>query len=69
MTPARYSSPIDLDDARAADAGDVELGSDVGEARLVGPQIAADHLEPRLERVAVDPHPLDRPGGRALAAR
>ena len=39
------------------------------EARLVRPQIAADHLEPGLERRPVDAHPLDRARRRALAAR
>ena len=40
----------------------------LGEARLVGPEIAADHLELRLERHAVDAHALDRARRRALAA-
>ena len=40
----------------------------LGEARLVGPQIAADHLELGLERHAVDAHALDRARRRALAA-
>ena len=38
------------------------------EARLVGPEIAADHFEARLKRRPVDPHPLDRARRGALAA-
>ena len=57
-----------LDDPRAADPGDAELGGRGVEARLVGPQLAADHLEARLEGRAVDPDPLDRPGRGPLAA-
>ena len=55
-----------LDDARAADAGDAS-GRSPRRSRLVRPQLAADHLEARLSVVAVDPHPLDRAGRRALA--
>ena len=39
------------------------------EARLVRPEIAADHLEARLQRRAVDAHALDGAGRGALAAR
>ena len=39
-----------------------------GEARLVRPEVAADHLEARLERLAIDAHALDRAGRGALAA-
>ncbi len=39
-----------------------------GEARLVRPEIAADHFELGLERRAVDAHALDRARRRALAA-
>ena len=56
-----------LDDARAADAGDAGRGGRFGEARLVRPEIAADHLEARLERLAVDAHALDGAGRGALA--
>ncbi len=42
-----------LDDARAADAGDAERPSVcLGEVRMVRPEIGADHLEARLQRVA-----------------
>ena len=57
----------DLDDPRAADAGDAGLGGRLGEARLVRPQLAADHPEARLERGAVDPDALDRARRGALA--
>src|SRR5581483_11557573 len=52
-----------LDDPRAADPRDQRAL----EARLVGPGRRADHAEPRLERLAVDPNALDGAGGRALA--
>jgi hypothetical protein len=58
----------DLNDARAADARDASSRRRVGEPRFVRPGIAADDPEPRLERVPIDPHPLDRAGSRALAA-
>ena len=53
-----------LDDPRAADAGHVRAG----EARLVRPDLAADHPEAGLERLRVDPHALDRARRGALAA-
>ena len=37
------------------------------QTRVIGPQVAADHLEFRFERVAIDAHTLDRAGCRALA--
>ena len=43
-------------------------GDAFGEARLVRPEIAADHLEARLQRLAVDAHALDGAGRGALAA-
>ncbi len=59
----------DLDDGRAADAGDAEpLGVGV-EARLVRPQIRPDDLEARLERGGVDADALDGAGRGALAGR
>ena len=60
-----------LDDPGATDAGDPgpALGRDgLGERRLVGPGVDPDHAEPRFERLAVDPDPLDRAGRGALAA-
>jgi hypothetical protein len=57
-----------LDNARAADAGDAGLLGRLGEARVVGPEIRADHPEARLQGLAVDAHPLDGAGGGALAA-
>ena len=40
----------------------------LGERRARRPGVDADHPEPRLERLAVDPDPLDRAGRGALAA-
>src|SRR5208283_1297077 len=57
-----------LDDSRAADAGDTQAHRRIGEARVAGPEVAADHLEARLQRFPVDPDPFDRAGSRALAA-
>ena len=57
----------DLDDPRAADPGDAGLGDGCREGGLVRPGIDADDPEARLERVAVDPDPLDRAGRGALA--
>ena len=56
-----------LDDARAADAGDAGGGGGLPEAFLVRPELAADDLDPGLQRFAVDAHPLDRARGRTLA--
>src|SRR5581483_6794909 len=53
-----------LDDPRPADPGHERAL----ERRLVGPGLRADHAEPGLERLAVDPDALDRPGRRALPA-
>ena len=39
-----------LDDAGAADAGDAGPAGRLGEARVVRPEVGADHLEARLER-------------------
>ena len=44
------------------------VGRRVGEARLVGPLLDADDPEARLERLAVDPDPLDGARRGALAA-
>ena len=74
MTPSSETIPAQehlrdrLDDARAADAGDAEIRRRLREAGLVGPVIAADHLEARLEVQAVDAHAFDRARRRALAA-
>ena len=57
-----------FDDARAADAGDAGRGGGLGEARLVRPQVAADDLEARLQRLRIDAHALDGARRRALAA-
>ena len=57
-----------LDDAGAADAGDADVGRRLGEFRLVGPLVAADHLHLRLERHRIDPDALDRARRGALAA-
>src|SRR5690606_11361218 len=48
-----------LDDARAADAGNAEPSRVGGEAVLVGPVLAADDAEARLERVRIDAYALD----------
>ena len=58
----------DLDDARAADAGDAGLGDAGREGRLVRPGVHADDPEARLERLAVDPDALDGARRGALAA-
>ena len=57
-----------LDDARAADAGYAGCGDRLFEALFVGPPVAADHLEARLQRLWVDAHALDRAGRGALTA-
>ena len=62
MHPGEVELRNGLDDPRAADAGD----PDIGEARLVRPGVGPDHAEARLERRRVDPHPLDRPRRRPL---
>ena len=49
-------------------SGDADLGDRFGKARLVRPQLAADHLEARLQRPAIDAHALDGAGRGALAA-
>ena len=58
----------DLDDPRAADAGDAGGGGGRRETGLVGPEVGADHLEARLEGLAVDADAFDRAWCRALAA-
>ena len=58
----------DLDDPRAADAGDAGRGGRRREAGIVRPQLAADHLDARLERRGIDAHALDGARRRALAA-
>ena len=52
-----------LDDPRAADPGHARAR----EAGLVRPRVGADHAEPRLERLRIDPDALDRARCRALA--
>ncbi len=74
MTPSLRDDPGQvhlgdrLDDSGAADAGDAARSGRLGEAGLVRPEIAADHLVARLQRRAVDAHALDRAGRGALAA-
>ena len=58
-----------LDDARPADAGDVECGRLHVEQRIVRPQVGPDHLDARIERFAVDPHAFDRARSSAHAGR
>ena len=57
----------DLDDARPADAGHAALRRRLREAGLVRPEVRADDPEARLERLAVDAHPLDGAGRGPLA--
>jgi hypothetical protein len=57
-----------LDDARPADARDVERLRALLEAGLVAPQVATDDLEPCDQRLAVDADPLDGTCRRALPA-
>ena len=59
-------SAIDLDDARAADAGDAG-GAARGESRVVGPELGADDAEARLLGRGVDLDALDGAGRGALA--
>ena len=54
----------DLDDPGAAHA----RRPDVLEAGLVRPRVAADNLDARLERLGIDPDPLDGACRRALPA-
>ncbi len=58
-----------FDDARAADAADRQVLGGGGEAGLVAPQIAADHLESWRQRGSVDAHPLDGTSSCSLTAR
>ena len=57
-----------LDNSRSADPRYAGRRRRLGETRLVGPQVTADHLEARLERRAVDADALDRAGRRSLPA-
>ena len=59
-----------LDDSRAAQPRDLQPGPVqlLGESGLVGPELAADDLEPGLPGAPIDPHPLHRAGGGPLAA-
>ena len=59
----------DLDDARAADAGDTDILGRILETRLIGPLVDADHLEAGFERGRIDPHPLDGTRCGSLARR
>jgi len=58
----------DLDDAGSADPGDAGRGSGLCKSRLVRPQVAADHLDSRLECRGIDTDALDRARRSALAA-
>ena len=59
----------DLDDPRAADAGDARSRRRrPAKPGLVRPGVDADDLEPRLQRLAVDADALDGAGRGALAA-
>ena len=57
-----------FDDAGTADAGDAGGRDRRGEHGIVRPQLAADHLETRLERRRIDAQPLDGARRGALAA-
>ena len=68
MIPARYISAIaSMIPEPQTPVTPRSLGR-LGEARIVRPEIAADHLEARLQRRAVDAHALDRARRGALAA-
>ena len=66
--PGQVELGDDFDDARAADACDAALAGCLGKARVVRPQIAADHLVARLQGDRVDAYALDGAGRGALAA-
>ncbi len=57
-----------FDDARAADARDAEAARDLGEARVIRPEVRADDLESGLQGGGIDSDPLDGTGRRALTA-
>ena len=67
--PGQEQLGDDLDDPGAAHAGDAGRWQVLLEPVLVRPAIAADHADAGLERVAVDPHPLDGARRRPLPAR
>ncbi len=58
----------DVDDARTAHAGDARRGDRLVEAGIVRPHVRPDHLERRLERLAIDPHAFDGARRGALPA-
>ena len=68
MMPGQIHFRDHFDDARAADAGDARGGHRRIEARLIGPQLRADHPEARLKRYGVDADALDGARCGALAA-
>ena len=63
--PRKQELGDDLDDARSTDARDPDAGK-AGHRPTTSSQPI--DLDARLERLRVDPHPLDRPGRRALSA-
>ena len=68
MTPDRYISAIAsmIPEPQTRSPPSEAVAS--SEAGIVRPEVRADHLEARLQRLAVDPHPFDRAGRGALAA-
>ena len=56
-----------LDDPGSADARDPRAPDCSRERRVVRPELRADHSYPWLQRLAVDPDPLDRAGSSPLA--
>ncbi len=68
MMPARYISAMTSMMPEPQTPVTPVRGRRRGEARIVRPQVAADHLEARLERRGIDAHALDGAGRRALAA-
>src|SRR5690606_25630722 len=59
----------DLDDRRAADAGDAQTLRILGKAFLIRPFFRADDAEAWLQRLRIDAHAFDRAGRRTLAGR
>ena len=57
-----------LDYARTTDTGYATAWYCVGEAGLVGPKLATDHLESWLEGLAIDTHAFYRAGSGSLTA-
>ena len=69
ITPARKGSAMLRYLPRAANTRDADISGLLRRLGLVRPRVDTDDLDARFECVAVDPHPFDGAGRRALAAR